>query len=70
MADYAANALALNQTYQPFLHNSLLQVSLDAVPVASKRQKRVPGSFVVVNPPRGRNLLIPVLPSVLYSVPN
>jgi RNA recognition motif-containing protein len=69
-AEYAANALTLNQTYQPSLHNSLLQVSLDVVPLPNKRQRRVPGSFVVVNPPRGRNLLIPVLPSVLYSAPN
>lgn len=69
-ADSACSALRLDQSLQPFLHNSLVKVTLDAKPLATKKQKRLPGTFVVVSSPRSKNLLIPVLPSFLYSATN
>jgi len=61
-------AVSLHQTHQAELSKGLIYVRLaDDEPVPNlKRQKRVPGSYAVIDPPRSRNSLIPTLPSFLY----
>mmetsp|Transcript_145 Transcript_145/g.267 ORF Transcript_145/g.267 Transcript_145/m.267 type:complete len:118 (+) Transcript_145:2753-3106(+) len=59
----AEKALQLNNTRQPPLNTSCLSVSQEMN--ASKRARHAPGSYVVLDPPRFNNFLIPVLPHFL-----
>jgi hypothetical protein len=63
-----SQALKLNHTHQPELGGGLVNVRIaesEALP-ATKRPKRMGGSFAVIYPPRSGNSLVPTLPSFLY----
>ena len=67
-SESASLALQLNNTKQSILFASLLSVtSNDSDKQSSKKTHLPPGSFIVLDPPRFNNYLIPVLPSFLSS---
>ncbi|CAG9321764.1 unnamed protein product [Blepharisma stoltei] len=59
-------AIQLHGSRQPLLNTTQLNVTpIDPLPV--KKSKVYAGSFVVLDPPRFNNFLIPVLPSFMSS---
>lgn len=67
-SDSACKALQLHNTKQPSLFASLLSVtSADVANKPCKKSHLPPGSFILLDPPRFNNYLIPVLPSFLSN---
>lgn len=67
-SDSACKALQLHNTKQPSLFASLLLVtSADVANKPCKKSHLPPGSFILLDPPRFNNYLIPVLPSFLSN---
>ena len=64
----ASKALQLHNTKQPSLYASILSVTLNDGNKPPIKKSHLPsGSFVLLDPPRFNNYLIPVLPSFLSS---
>lgn len=67
-ADAVQRALRLHQTQQHSLCTSSLTVVFEgSKPKAPPKKRAIFGSFVVLDPPRFNNFLIPVLPSFLNN---
>jgi hypothetical protein len=67
-SECAAKALQLHNTKQPSLFAAVLSVtSQDSNNKPSKKMHLPPGAFVLLDPPRFNNYLIPVLPSFLSN---
>lgn len=67
-SESSLRALQLHNTRQPALYASFLSVTLaNSVEKPVKRPNLSPGPFVMLDPPRFNNFLIPVLPSFISN---
>jgi RNA recognition motif. (a.k.a. RRM, RBD, or RNP domain) len=66
-SDSAAKALQLHNTKQLSLYASMLSVTSQDNNKPHKKSHLPPGSFILLDPPRFNNYLIPVLPSFLSN---
>jgi RNA recognition motif. len=66
-SESAIKALQLHNTKQSSLYASMLSVTSQDSNKPTKKTHLPPGSFILLDPPRFNNYLIPVLPSFLSS---